>query len=81
MKDEKRERYKIVDVKLSSVQSFTQLNHFFYLTYKINETGIKSNQTVTGGGAFGLGELKRSSSSSSANKLCVAGFTELALEL
>lgn len=35
----------------------------------------------TGGGGFGLMALKRSSSSSSANRLCAAGFTELSLGL
>lgn len=51
-------------------------------------TGIQNNsnhwrndQFATGGGAFGLTELKRSSSSSSANRLCDAGFAELSLEL
>lgn len=53
----------------------------------INTTDIfsyhntKNNHTGTGGGAFGLMELKRSSSISSANRLCAAGFTELGLEL
>lgn len=40
-----------------------------------------SSQICTGGGTFGLTELKRSSSSSSANRLCAAGFATLGLEL
>lgn len=39
------------------------------------------SQICTGGGAFGLTELKRSSSSSSANRLCAAGLATLSLEL
>ena len=72
------DRADLVPMRRTSVLLLFNLRKF-----RVNQVFILIINTIiiTGGSVLGLVELKRSSSSSSANRLGAAGFAELSLEL